>query len=87
MARRVSDHMLAATTKTFCSQQSTDYGKLEFELQGVQLQPLSLDEKCKNWNHPENSDKGEAFVQKKRKSARRRGFNRDRATSEYSGFS
>jgi hypothetical protein len=49
MARRGanidSHHTLAATAKTFRSQQSTDYDKLESELQGVQLQPLSLDEK------------------------------------------
>jgi hypothetical protein len=25
------------------------YDELESELQGVQAQPLSLDEKCKNW--------------------------------------
>jgi hypothetical protein len=35
------------------------YDELESELQGVQTQPLSLDEKCKKTgrNNPENSDK------------------------------
>jgi hypothetical protein len=35
------------------------YDELEYELQGVQAQPLSLDEKCKKTgrNNPESSDK------------------------------
>jgi hypothetical protein len=35
------------------------YYELESELQGVQIQPLSLDEKCKKTgrHNPENSDK------------------------------
>jgi hypothetical protein len=92
------------------------YDELESELQGVQAQPLSLDEKCKKleetiqrvttntmgytrkqankeWFDEEcarvneekrsqeclqtSPDKREAFVQKKGKAARQRGFNRD----------
>jgi hypothetical protein len=95
------------------------HDELESELQGVQAQQLSLDEKCKKleetiqrvatnttgytrkqaykeWfdeesdraSHPKqhqrkrkslqtSPDKREAFVQKKGKAARRRGFNRD----------